>query len=156
MEIRLHKNAKTTPKIREYIKHSKKSNVELSQELGIHVNGPEFTDRFMNEMKDKELNKPSGKHEFDKLCNEMEIDRRYSKPFKPQTNGMVERFNRRVKDWLKQKHKYIKSFQDIKEYVDNMVNNYNNTKLRVLDYHTPLQILCKHNHEAQNTQGARE
>lgn len=38
MEIKLHKNAKTTPKVREMIKHSDKSCLQLSKELGLNYN----------------------------------------------------------------------------------------------------------------------
>ncbi len=37
MNIRLHANATTTPKIRRYIQRSEKTNRELAEELGIAV-----------------------------------------------------------------------------------------------------------------------
>ncbi len=55
-------------------------------------NGKEFTDRF--NMPDK---KPSRRHQFDQICNKYNIEHRLIKPGRPQTNGMVERFNGRIK-----------------------------------------------------------
>ena len=37
-----------------------------------------------------------GEHEFDQLCQALGIEHRLTKPKTPQTNGMVERFNRRL------------------------------------------------------------
>jgi transposase InsO family protein len=59
-------------------------------------NGSEFTDRFAVEMKDKPHDRPSGRHPFDRICARHNIDHHLTKPFRPQTNGLVERFNRRI------------------------------------------------------------
>lgn len=60
-------------------------------------NGREFTDRlFANRER-----KPNGDHEFDRLCNALDIEHRLTKPRTPQTNGMVERFNGRIADIVK-------------------------------------------------------
>jgi transposase InsO family protein len=58
--------------------------------------GSEFTDRFAVDMKGKPEGKPSGKHPFDLACKNVGIEHRLTRPFRPQTNGMVERFNRRI------------------------------------------------------------
>ena len=55
-------------------------------------NGKEFTDRFTSQ---GERN-PTGRHDFDKVCADNKIEHRLTRPFSPQTNGMVERFNARV------------------------------------------------------------
>ena len=59
-------------------------------------NGSEFTDRFAVDMKNKPKDRPSGNHPFDKLCKKRGIVHRLIRPYRPQTNGMVERFNRRI------------------------------------------------------------
>jgi transposase InsO family protein len=56
-------------------------------------NGSQFT------AKDK---KPSGNHAFDKVCTGMNIEHRLAPPRHPQTNGMVERFNGRISELIKQ------------------------------------------------------
>jgi transposase InsO family protein len=43
----------------------------------------------------------SGNHEFDQLCQALNIEHRLTKPRTPRTNGMVERFNGRIADVLK-------------------------------------------------------
>ena len=60
-------------------------------------NGTQFTDRFTS--KDKQA---SGRHCFDKQCKALDIEHRLSPPRHPQTNGMVERFNARISEVVKQ------------------------------------------------------
>ena len=60
-------------------------------------NGKEFTDRYCNGGK----RKPTGNHEFDRECAGNAIQHRLIKAGKPQTNGMVERFNGRIAAILK-------------------------------------------------------
>ena len=59
-------------------------------------NGKEFTDRLFASRE----RQPSGEHEFDRLCQELGIEHRLTKPRTPKTNGMVERFNGRISDVL--------------------------------------------------------
>ena len=47
---------------------------------------------------------PSGQPEFDLLCNALGIEHRLTRPRRPQTNGMVERFNGRIADILRTHH----------------------------------------------------
>ena len=56
-------------------------------------NGNEFTNRFSQGRKE-----PTGNHRFDKLCTQYGITHRLIEPFKPQTNGMVERVNGIIKE----------------------------------------------------------
>lgn len=58
--------------------------------------GKSFTDRFTRAGE----RKPSGRHPFDQECQAHGIDHRLIKPGRPQTNGMVERFNGRICDVL--------------------------------------------------------
>jgi len=57
-------------------------------------NDKEFTDRFCPAGE----REPTGKHVFDQECAEHGIEHRLIKPRKPQTNGMAERFNGRIKE----------------------------------------------------------
>jgi transposase InsO family protein len=60
-------------------------------------NGTEFTDRLFG----ARAKQPSGEHEFDRLCAALEIDHRLTRVRRPQTNGMVERFNGRLEQILR-------------------------------------------------------
>ena len=60
-------------------------------------NGTQFTDRFTSKEK-----WPSGNHAFDQACKTHTIEHRLSPPRHRQTNGMVERFNGRISDLVKQ------------------------------------------------------
>ncbi|GGY06557.1 IS481 family transposase [Litchfieldella qijiaojingensis] len=59
-------------------------------------NGKSFTDRFTRAGE----RTPSGQHPFDQECQQHGIQHRLIKPGRPQTNGMVERFNGRISDVL--------------------------------------------------------
>jgi transposase InsO family protein len=60
-------------------------------------NGSQFTDRFTSKTRT-----PSGNHVFDRTCASLGIEHRLCPPRHPQTNGMVERFNARIADLVKQ------------------------------------------------------
>jgi transposase InsO family protein len=64
-------------------------------------NGKAFTDRLFGLRK----RGATGQHEFDLLCAELGIEHRLALPMRPQTNGMVERFNGRIEDVL-QSHRF--------------------------------------------------
>jgi transposase InsO family protein len=60
-------------------------------------NGTQFTDRFTSKAKCE-----TGDHLFDRHCKAHGIEHRLIKPRHPQTNGMVERFNGRISEVVKQ------------------------------------------------------
>ena len=60
-------------------------------------NGTQFTDRFTSQART-----PSGQHVFDRTCASLGIEHRLCPPRHPQTNGLVERFNGRTADLVKQ------------------------------------------------------
>lgn len=112
-------------------------------------NGSEFTDRFAVDMKGKPEGKPSGTHPFDVVCANRKIDHRLTRPFRPQTNGMVERFNRRLAEALRQappakrnrgKNRFDTHAQR-NAFIDNFVHAYNRTRLKCLAYRAPLEAL---------------
>jgi transposase InsO family protein len=91
--------------------------------------------------------KASGQHPVDKVCQKLQIKHKLTRPFRPQTNGMVERFNRRLNEALalvpKQPtgHKHFISHSQRNAYILKFVDNYNRTRLRCLDGLTPLLAL---------------
>lgn len=112
-------------------------------------NGSEFTDRFAVDKKDKPKDRPSGDHPFDRVCAAHSIRHRLARPFRPQTNGMVERFNRRLQDHLDAKpangrNRGKNCFDDHKQrnaYIRDFVDAYNRTRLRCLEYKSPIELL---------------
>lgn len=110
-------------------------------------NGSEFTDRFAVDMKDKPKDRPSGRHPFDRVCAQRKIDHRLTKPYKPQTNGLVERFNRRIVEAIGREpkrgiaHRLFTSHADRDGFLNRFVHDYNRTRLKCLGYLAPLQAL---------------
>jgi transposase InsO family protein len=112
-------------------------------------NGSEFTDRFAVDKKAKPQDRPSGHHPFDRICTERAITHRLTQPFRPQTNGMVERFNRRLGEHLgrmpQNRAAHHRRFLDHAErdaYLHTFVADYNRTRLRCLDYQAPAELLA--------------
>ena len=99
-------------------------------------NGKEFTDRLFGLRK----RAATGNHEFDRLCADLGIEHRLAPPMRPQTNGMVERFNGRIEDVL-QSHRF-RSGEDLEQTIMRYVLPYN-SKLpqSVLKGRTPIDAL---------------
>lgn len=111
-------------------------------------NGSEWTDRFAVDKKSKPKDRPSGNHPVDRLCAERGIAHKLTRPFRPQTNGMVERFNRRLAEHLDRQPRYaaghrrsFNSHQERNDYVLQFVENYNRTRLKCLGYKAPMQAI---------------
>src|SRR5882724_10123647 len=110
-------------------------------------NGSEFTDRFAVDMKNKPQDRPSGRHPFDRDCAKHRIDHRLTKPYRPQTNGLVERFNRRIVEAIGRQpkrgiaHRLFVSHTDRDAFLNRFVHDYNRTRLKCLGYMAPLQAL---------------
>ena len=99
-------------------------------------NGKEFTDRLFGLRKHAQ----SGKHEFDKLCAELDIEHRLTPPRSPQTNGMVERFNGRIEDVLRSHH--FRSGEELETTLYRYVWLYNQQLPQsALGTKTPLQAM---------------
>jgi transposase-like protein len=111
-------------------------------------NGAEFTDRFAVDMKNKPKDKPSGRHPFDRLCALRGIQHRLTRPYRPQTNGLVERFNRRIVDAIGREPKrgiarrLFRSHPDRDAFLTRFVADYNRTRLKCLDYLAPIEALA--------------
>jgi transposase-like protein len=106
-------------------------------------NGSQFTDRFTSKKKDPEGKRiPSGKHVFDVLCKQFEIEHRLIPPRHPQTNGMVERFNGRISEIVNQTR--FGSAAELESTLRNYVKIYNHSiPQRALKHQTPIQALKK-------------
>jgi transposase-like protein len=110
-------------------------------------NGSEFTDRFAVDMKNKPQDRPSGKHPFDVLCVKHRIGHRLTRPYRPQTNGLVERFNRRLAEAIGREpkrgiaHRTFACQSDRNDFISRFVADYNRTRLKCLGYLAPLEAL---------------
>jgi transposase InsO family protein len=98
-------------------------------------NGSEFTDRFLTRTR-----RPTGEHTFDQACTEHAIEHRLTPPRRPQTNGMVERFNGRIAEVL-QTHRFD-STADLETTLHRYVSLYNHAiPQRALGHIAPVQAL---------------
>ena len=99
-------------------------------------NGTEFTDRLFG----SRAKEPSGEHEFDQLCQALDIDHRLTRVRRPQTNGMVERFNGRIEQIL-QTHRF-NSAEDLRMTLHRYVWLYNeHLPQKALKHVAPIQAL---------------
>ncbi len=73
--------------------------------------GKAFTDRLFGLRK----RAATGNHAFDRLCAELGMEHRRAPPMRPQTNGMLERFNGRIEDVL-QSHRF-RSGEDLEQTI---------------------------------------
>ena len=80
-------------------------------------------------------------HPFDKICQDNKIQHRTIKFKHPWTNGMIERFNGKVKNKVLKKYLFSSIF-DLQDKLLEFINDYNfNTRLKSLNYKTPAQYL---------------
>jgi len=80
-------------------------------------------------------------HPFDKICQESKIQHRTIKFKHPWTNGMVESFNKRIKNQVLTKYLFQSIF-DLNGKLLEFVDDYNqNKRLKSLNYKTPAQYL---------------
>lgn len=99
-------------------------------------NGLEFTYNALP--KDKKTKKI---HPFDKICKKNKIIHRTIKFKHPWTNGMIESFNKKIKNNVLKKHHFSSIFE-LKEKLISFINEYNHkTRLKSLNYKTPKEFL---------------
>ncbi|BCX88252.1 transposase, IS481 family [Methylomarinovum tepidoasis] len=99
-------------------------------------NGKEFTDRFCATGE----REPTGRHLFDQGCQRHGIEHRLIPPKRPQTNGMVERFNGRIAEILKTTR--FQSSQDLERTLMQYASVYNHQiPQKALGHISPVQAL---------------
>jgi transposase InsO family protein len=124
-------------------------------------NGGEFTDRFADARwrhRDDPPRHGTGDHPFDRVCQTHGIRHKLTRPYRPQTNGMAERFNRRLAEALRNhppattnagKNRFIDHAQR-NAFIHTVVTNYNRTRLQCLGHKAPAELLA--NLQGHNTQ----
>jgi transposase InsO family protein len=111
-------------------------------------NGSEFTDRFGG-AKWRVERRATGRHHFDRVCTRHGIEHRLTRPFRPQTNGLVERFNRRLAEAIAAKTSVARNegknkFHTHAErdaFLHAFVERYNRIRLKCLNYRAPAELL---------------
>jgi IS30 family transposase len=111
-------------------------------------NGAEFTDRF-GDSRWHTPNRPTGAHAFDRVCRSHGIGHRLTRPYHPQTNGLVERFNRRLAEAIRSqpasgnagKNKFATHARR-DAFLLAFVDSYNKTRLRCLSYRAPAELIA--------------
>lgn len=117
-------------------------------------NGSEFTDRMAGfdapvGRRPHRRRSPSGGHPFDRLCAQHGIEHRLIRPYRPQTNGLVERFNRRLAEAIRTqpaigtnvgRNKFI-AHAHRNAFLARVVADYNRTRLKCLGYRAPIELL---------------
>ena len=99
-------------------------------------NGKEFTDHFVATGE----REPTGKHPFDQACLKTGIEHRLITPKRPQTNGMVERFNGRISEILATTR--FDAARDLRETLHQYQKIYNHhIPQKNLGHITPVQAL---------------
>ncbi|MCX7953162.1 MAG: integrase core domain-containing protein, partial [Deltaproteobacteria bacterium] len=99
-------------------------------------NGIEFTYSLLPKGK-----RPQEEHPFDQECVREGIEHRLTKFRHPYTNGMVEAFNKKVKNGTVRKY-YYETKEEFERHLSYYLMNYNfNTKLRSLSYRSPWEVM---------------
>ena len=128
-------NAKTAANARRFLRDLERA-CPMKITRVLTDNGKEFTDRLFGIHR----RPATGDHAFDRLCADLGIEHRLTPVRRPQTNGMVERFNGRIEDVL-QSHRF-RSGEDLQQTLLRYVRLYN-TQLpqSVLKGRTPMQAM---------------
>ena len=103
-------------------------------------NGREFT---LATFKNRWGTKTKSAHPFTQLCHDNQIEHRQTRPYTPQTNGMVERTNGLIKQGTTKAHTY-QSVEEMKHDLHIWFVHYNFfRKHRRIGRITPYQAVCR-------------
>lgn len=103
-------------------------------------NGREFT---LNGFKNRWGTQTKAVHPFEQLCQEQQIEHRKTKPYTPQTNGLVERTNGLIKQGTTKQHRYHNADQ-MKQDLHGWLVQYNfYRRHRRLGRITPYEAACR-------------
>jgi transposase-like protein len=98
-------------------------------------NGKEFTDRLFASRE----RQATGNHEFDQLCQALNIEHRLTKLNYPWTNGQVERMKRTIKEATVKRYHYG-SHDQLRQHLQLFVDAYNHARrLKTLHGLTPYE-----------------
>ena len=127
------RESKTAKDAREFLKFvTERFPFEIKKVLT--DNGKEFTNKVFG------YNATNKTHEFNDLCLSLGIEHRLTKVRRPQTNGMVERFNGRIADILRTHH--FQSGKELEHTIMRYVDLYNNHLPQAnLNCRTPYQVM---------------
>lgn len=129
------RNRKTASDAKAFVKALHKS-CPIRIRTVLTDNGKEFTDRLFG----SRSRQPTGRHVFDQLCQSLGIDHRLTRVRRPQTNGMVERFNGRIQDVLQTHH--FHSGEALEKTLKRYVHLYNHQLPQsALKSNTPIQAM---------------
>ena len=76
---------------------------------------------------------------FERLCRDLEVEHRKTRPYTPRTNGMAERFNGRVQREVL--GITVASHRDLERLLAGFNSAYNARRQRVLDGHSPAEVV---------------
>ena len=117
-----------------------------------------FTDRFAVHKKTSPPGSRAARTAWTGCTEPKGIKHRLIRPYHPQTNGMGERFNRRLSEALQSQpplrlhcRNRFRTHAERHAFITRFVDHYNRTRLKCLNYQTPLQLL--HNHTGQDNKG---
>ena len=107
-------------------------------------NGSEFTDRF-GSARWTTRSTGTGRHAFDRVCRARGIRHKLTRPYRPRTNGKVERFNRRLGQALAERpanganagRNRFASHAERNDFILRFVDTDTRTRLRGLGYRAP-------------------
>ncbi|MCX4187384.1 IS481 family transposase [Methylophaga sp. OBS4] len=101
-------------------------------------NGPQFT--YIKNIV-KRGKGPAKRHRFDLACQKHGIRHKITQPYRPQTNGQVERMNRTLKDATTKRY-YYENVEQLKRHLESFLMAYNCAKkLSALKRKTPYEAI---------------